>query len=121
MIIDIWKLKKECDLLKWKTTILGLYILDSEVYLGSMLKGGISMVFYPLDYELLRRYFNSEITLYHLYWECADIIVARKYKEEVNYFLKIDMLKLIKWGDKFYAEIPNEFKNSDFEFKIFGA
>ena len=121
MIFDIWKLKKEDDLLNSEGTILGLYKLDTKLYLGSYLKDGSGMVYYSTELSLLKKYFNSEIRLNQLYSESEDFIVARKYRDEVVSFLKQDLVNLIKCGDKLYSELSDALKNRDYEKRLYGS
>ena len=121
MIFDIRKLTKQHEILNSEGTILGLYNIAAQIYLGSYLKDGSGMVYYATTTDLLRKYFNSEIELRHLYSESEDFIVTRKFRNETDSFLKNDLTDLIQCGDKLYLEIPDSMKNLDFEKTFYGS
>lgn len=118
MILDIRKLNKQDDILNSEGTILGLYNIGSQIYLGSYLKDGSGIVYYSTTNDILKQYLRSEIRLQELYYESEDFIVSRKFRKETVLFLKQDLSDLIQCGDKLYSELPDSMKNHSFEQKF---
>ena len=121
MILNVRKLIKQEDIINSEGTILGLYNLNSSLYLGSLLKDGSGMIYYSTNNDLLRKYLNSEIRLDQLYGESEDLIVTRMYRNETVSFLKQDLTDLIECGDQYYKEISGLMKNRNFEIRFLGS
>ncbi len=121
MILDIRKLKKVDDILNSEGTILGLYKIQSEFFLGSFLKDHSGMVYYSTNLETLKRYLNSEITLRQAYLESEDLIVARQFRNETVSFVKQDLIELIQYGDKLFSQISSSMRNDELPLELYGS
>lgn len=117
MIENIFNLKKIDDLINSEGSILALYIREDTYYLGSYLTDKSGTLYYSTNKLDLIDYINSKIKLIDLYNKSEDFIVQRKYRSDVQSFLKEDMAQLIKFSDNFYMDIPDSMRNEKFEIK----
>lgn len=121
MIADLKKLKKIDDILNSEGTILGLYQMDNQLFLGSFLTDKTGMVYYSTNNKILKQYFNNEITLGQVYLDSKDFIVSRKFRNDTVTYLKQDLADQIQCGDKYYNELSAGMKNPNIQNQINGS
>jgi hypothetical protein len=111
-MVEINQLKKVDDILNSEGTILGLYKQkNGNLFLSSYLKDGSGDVFYSTDKEILKKYFNAEMTLKQVYLESDDFLVSRKFRSETATFLKDDFNDRIQCGDSLFSELSRDMRN----------
>jgi len=120
-MIEINKLKKIADILNSEGTILGLYQLHKQLFLGSFLSDKTGMVYYLTTRESLNQYLNGEKTLGQVYLDSEDFIVSRKFRDETVAYLKQDLADLIQCGDKYYYELSDGLKTPNIQNQINGS
>lgn len=120
-MIQVKKLKKLTDILNSEGTILGLYQIDNELFLGSFLTDKTGMVYYSTNKEILNHYVNGEITLSQVYLDSEDFIVSRKFRNDTVAYLKQDLADKIQCGDKYYNELSDGMKNPNIQDQINGS
>lgn len=113
MISDIRRLKKIDDILNSEGTVLGLFQIDEQFFLGSFLKDHSGMVYYSVSRDLLKSYFDSKLKLRQVYLASEDIIVTRKCRNEIESFLKNDFAEMLQCGDQYYHEIGESMRNDN--------
>ena len=119
MITD--KLQKIGDILNAEGTILGIFQRDKQYMLCSSLSDKSGIVYYSTNLEILKKYFNSEINLKHVYFDAGNYIVTRKIRQEIFSHIKSDFEDIIQCGDKLYCEISESMKNDKIENLLFGS
>ncbi len=118
-MIEINQLTKVGDVISSEGMILGLFKNKSdELFLCSHLKDGSGQIYYSSKKEVLKKYFNSEINLHQVYLESDDFIITRKLRKEMTSFLKLDMVEMITFGNKFYLEISESMRNDSISKKL---
>jgi hypothetical protein len=120
-MVEVEKLKKLTDILNSEGTILGLYQIDNELFLGSFLTDKTGMVYYSTNKKALNRYLNNEITLGQVYLESEDFIVSRNFRNDTVTYLKQDLAEKIQCSDKYYNELSNELKNPNIQDQMKGS
>lgn len=120
-MVEVNKLKSIGEILNSEGTILGLYQLNNQLFLGSFLSDKTGIVYYSTTKELLNQYFNSEITLKQVYLDSEDFIVSRKFRNDTMTYLKQDLADKIQCGDKFYYELLDGLKNQNIQDQINGS
>jgi hypothetical protein len=110
-MIKINRFKRVADILNSEGTILGLYQLHHQLFLGSYLADNLGTVYYSTTKEILQQYLNSEITLNQAYLACeAPLVYCQSRKETVTY-LKQDFADKITCGKQYYNEISDGMNN----------
>jgi hypothetical protein len=115
MIVNIHKLIKIADILNSEGSILTLYEIDKQLYLGLLLSGYPGMIYFSTDRKNLKKYVNSEINLQQVYLNSDDFFITRKLNHKTALFLKNDFLDLLLCGNKLYSDIEKSMKNYQME------
>ncbi len=111
MIINIDKIVKIDDILNSEGSILGLYRINNDLYLGSYLTNKSGIVYFSTEKPVLKKYLNSEINLKNVYLASEDFIVTTKFRKETTTYIKEDLIDFIQFSKLLYSEISNSLKN----------
>lgn len=111
MIININKLIKIDDILNSEGSILGLYRINNDLYLGSYLSNKSGVAYYSIEKTVLKMYLNSVLNLKNVYLASDDFIVTTKFRKETTTYIKEDLVDLILFSELLYSEISDSLKN----------
>lgn len=111
-------LKRTIDILNSEGCILGLNTDNNgNLYLSSYLKDGSGYVFYSTTESQLKQFLQSKTTIEQIYSASADFSIKYKSRSEVVTSLKEDYQSKLMLGLKYYHDLPNSMKSTEFETK----